>query len=61
MKKSLDIQLQNLFWKIFTGVWELIRELDTQFLLKFCGDGMYLSALETSDQPIYITLIFVFL
>lgn len=59
-KKSLNIQLQGLFWKLC--IRSLIhRELDTKLLQIIGGMGIYLSALETSDQSIYITLIFVFL
>lgn len=60
VKTSLNIQLQSLFWKLY------IRSLthgmlDTQLLQINGGMGTYLSALETSDQSVYITLIFVFL
>lgn len=60
MKKSLNIQLQGLFWK-FCIRSLTHRALDTQLLWIMRGMGIYLSALETPDQPIYITLIFVFL
>lgn len=60
MKKSLNIQLQGLFWKLYIRSLTH-RELDTQLLRIIRGMSIYLSALETSDQSIYITLIFVFL
>lgn len=60
MKKSLNIQLQGLFWKLYKRSLTR-RALGTQLLQIAGGNGIYLSALETSDQSIYITLIFVFL
>lgn len=60
MKKSLNIQLQGLFWKLYIRSLTH-RALGTQLLQVMGGMGIYLSALETSDQSIYSTLIFVFL
>lgn len=54
-KKSLNIQFQGLFWKLYMRSLTH-RALDIQLLWIMGGMGIYLSALETSDQSIYICL-----